>query len=189
MRVITKQEFKKERIKIVRELRDCLFIHPTDTVYGIGCNATDRNLVKDLRKAKEQFSRPLSVIAPSMDWIRENCEINEKSEEWIDKLPGPYTFILNLENKDAVCRNTNLGLDTIGVRRPDHWFTSVVEDMKVPVITTSANVTGSNFMKEIDDLDDQLEKACDYSIYEGPIEGTPSKIIDLTKEEAEVLRD
>ncbi len=189
MRTLAKEEFEKEKVKLVRELRKCVFIHPTDTVYGIGCNATDRKLVRKLRSAKEQFSRPLSVIAPSMEWIRENCKVGKEHEEWLDKLPGPYTLILELENREAVSDNTNLGKETLGVRRPDHWIVEVVNQMKVPIITTSANVTGGKIMNEIEDLDKQIKDACEYALYEGRKEGTASKIIDLTKEEPEVLRD
>ncbi|MFC1648715.1 L-threonylcarbamoyladenylate synthase [Nanoarchaeota archaeon] len=188
MRVLSKEELDKERIKLVRSLRECLFIHPTDTVYGIGCNATDRKLVHKLRSAKEQFTRPVSILVPSKDWIRENCEVDPNVEDWLDKLPGPYTLILKLKNPDAIARNVNLSAKTIGVRLPNHWITDIVSDMRMPIVTTSANITGRQVMTNRDNLNEKLKKSVEYIIYDGKKEGKASMIVNLTDGE-EVLRD
>ncbi|MFB6198940.1 MAG: L-threonylcarbamoyladenylate synthase, partial [Halobacteriaceae archaeon] len=179
----------ERRMHLAKKLRDCLFIHPTDTVYGIGCNATNRSLVQDIRDAKRQHERPVSVIAPGIEWMEQHCHIPEQASDWIDKLPGPYTFILPLQDRNAVADNVNLNKETIGVRFPDHWFTEVVKHIQHPVVTTSANVTGRDYMEELEDLDDELAEAVDVAVYEGPISGTPSKIIDFTQDQPTVLRD
>ena len=71
-----------------------VIIYPTDTVYGIGCNAKLKESVKRVRELKKQFDRPFSVIAPSIEWIEKNLE---SKKEVRDKLPGPYTFILKIK--------------------------------------------------------------------------------------------
>ena len=124
MRVVTKEELGK---KIIKELKKCLFVYPTDTVYGLGCNAEDRALVNQIRNLKKQFVRPMSVVAPGKKWIEESCEITEAAEKWLDRLPGPYTLILKLKKK-TVSRNTNLGSKTIGVRIPKHWISKIIEE-------------------------------------------------------------
>ncbi|MFW5990979.1 MAG: L-threonylcarbamoyladenylate synthase [Nanoarchaeota archaeon] len=165
-----------------------LFIHPTDTIYGLGCNALDEKAVNELRITKRQLSRPFSVMVPNKDWIYENCIITPEIESWIEKLPGPYTLILNLKNKKAVANEANLGEKTIGVRLPDHWFIEFLKNAGVPIITTSANITGENFMTSVDELDSMISMKCDFMIDEGVKKGTPSTIVDLSSEKIEIQK-
>ncbi len=191
MEIYEKREAMDNQLQLVQDLRDTVFIHPTDTVYGIGCDATNRKLVQRLRETKRQHERPLSVIAPGIDWIQQYCEVPAEAREWLAKLPGPYTLILPLndDGKREIADLTNLCGDTIGVRQPDHWFTSLVKHMQTPTITTSANISGRDYIKELEELDEELEDAVDIAINDGRIEGTPSTIIDFTGEEPEIIRD
>jgi len=129
---------------------------------------------------------PFSVIAPSKEWIKENCEINDKIEEWLEKLPGPYTLILKLKNPEAVEHIVNNGMKTIGVRIPLHWTTDIARELNLPIVTTSANLTGKGFMTSVDNLDMNVRNKVDFMINEGEIKGTPSKLIDLTKKGVEI---
>lgn len=187
MIVLTKAEFElkpEEFLKVVQEGK--VFIHPTDTIYGIGCDATNSEAVNKIRNIKVRYTRPYSVIAPSKYWIKENCIIPEGGEEWLDKLPGPYTLILKLKNKNAICSEVNNGADTIGVRIPDHWFAQVPRIAKLPVVTTSANFTGQDYMTDMDNLDPKIKSRMDYIIYEGEKNGRPSTIIHLDQEDIEI---
>jgi len=189
MRVLNKDEFKLEKENIFEEIKNgAMFIYPTDTIYGIGCNALDYKSVKMVREAKERYTRPFSVIAPSKEWIRENCVVDKKKEQWIEKLPGPYTLILKLKDKDVIAPNVNSDMDTLGVRIPKHWFTQELKKLGIPIVTTSANIIGEAFMTSLDDLNRKIKEKVDFIIYEGEIKGKPSQIVDLTKEEAEIIK-
>ena len=188
MQNISKEEFETEKVIFFDKIeKGSLFVHPTDTIYGIGCNAADHDAVYRIREAKERYTSPFSVIAPSKGWIRQNCEVNEKVEEWLDKLPGPYTLILKLKNKGAIAPNVNMDRDTLGVRIPDHWFSKVVKELGIPIVTTSANITKSDFMTSEEDLDPNIAGKMEFMVYEGEKHGKPSKLIDLTKEEIDVI--
>jgi len=158
-----------------------IFIHPTDTIYGIGCDASNSKAIQKLREAKLRYSRPFSVIVPSKTWIRENCVVDDNVVKWLKKLPGPYTLILTLKNKKAVSPEANMNLDTIGVRMIDHWFQKACEKFRKPIITTSANQMGKDFMTSIENLDTEIKAKTDFIIYEGEKLAKPSTIIDLTK--------
>ncbi len=186
MQVLTQDEFNVRKEEILMKIKDgAVFIHPTDTIYGIGCNANHQSAVKRVREIKARNERPFSVIAPSKEWINENCHNGEK---WIEKLPGPYTLILKLKNKECIVDEVNMGMDTLGVRIPDHWFSNVASESKTPIITTSANITGEDFMTTLDNLDPEIESKIDFIIYEGEKHGKPSKIIDLTDGEKVIER-
>src|SRR3989338_9230337 len=180
MRILTKEEFLLEKIQLFEEILDgAVFVYPTDTIYGIGCNATDEKAVRKLREIKGRPTNPFSVIAPSAEWIIENCVLNEKQKEYLELLPGPYTLILKTKNH-PVAKSVNQGLSTLGVRIPDHWISDAVKDSKIPIVTTSANKSGDEYMTSLEDLDESIKNNVKFIVYEGEKEGKPSKIIDLT---------
>ncbi|MBI2143169.1 threonylcarbamoyl-AMP synthase [Candidatus Woesearchaeota archaeon] len=188
METVTKEEFLLERRKYLKLIEGgAVFIHPTDTIYGIGCDATNDKAVQRIRSMKHRSSMPFSVIAPSKRWIFDNCEVSLEGEKWIDRLPGPYTFIFGLKSSSAVAAGVNLGSKTLGVRMPRHWFADVVKELGFPVVSTSANVTGEAYMTSTEDLDDSIRQKVDFVIYEGEKEGRPSTIVKLFEKEVQVV--
>ncbi len=185
-RVLTKEEFSAHRRRLLQELRTSVFIYPTDTIYGIGCNALDGRLVGRVREIKRRHALPFSVIAPSKEWIREHCVLPEEGEGWLGKLPGPYTLVLRLKDPSRIPTAVNGGLGTLGVRIPDNWFSDVVAELGVPVVTTSANLTGENSMTSLDDLNPAIRRSVGHIFYEGELKGRPSTIVRLDTEEPEL---
>jgi L-threonylcarbamoyladenylate synthase len=186
MELINQDEFNGRKIELSKKLLNTVFIYPTDTIYGLGCNATNKDLINQVRELKGRYQRPFSVIAPSKKWILDNCEVDKNAQEWINKLPGPYTLILKVKHKNSVADNINPGLNTVGVRMPNNWFAKVVEDLDVPIITTSVNIVGEPFMTSLDDLDSNIKKGVNFIFYTGEISGTPSKLVFLDKPEVKV---
>ena len=188
--VITPAEAKirKEEIK-KKILKGEIFIHPTDTIYGLGCNALDEKAVRKLRQIKQRPTTPFSVIAPSRAWIEKNCHLTKEAKEWLKKLPGPYTLIL--KTKDSpVAKEVAPGKETLGIRIPQHWISPFVKWLGVPIITTSVNVTDEPFLTKIEDLDldinEEIRHKLGFVLYEGEKQGRPSKIIHLEGEEVKV---
>jgi len=183
MQIYTAAEAKLKRAEIQgRIAKGEIFIHPTDTIYGIGCSALISKAVKKIREIKERQDTPFSVMVPSTEWIKENCIISKEAEKYIKELPGPVTLILKT-NGQPVAPEVSPGSNTLGVRIPQHWFHSIIEDLEVPIITTSVNKTGKIFMTSIEDLDPEIAKDINFVIDEGKKEGKPSKIIHLEGEE------
>ena len=181
MRILNFEELKMEKPSIIDAVaRGAVFIHPTDTIYGIGCNAQLSSAVKKVRKLKARGSNPFSVIAPSLEWIHENCVVTKEGEEWLEKLPGPYTLIFKLKN-NCVAKEVNPGLKTLGIRIPNHWIRKVVAEAEIPVVTTSVNRANEDYMNSLEELDPLIKGCVDFVLYEGKKEGKPSKIIDLTE--------
>ena len=186
MTELSREELFSKKFKYIDKFKNgALFIHPTDTIYGLGCNARDETAVNKIRILKNRHTQPFAVIAPSKNWIRMNCELPKDQEKYLEKLPGAYTLILKLKNKDAISENVNKGLDTIGVRMPDHWFQDFVALLNIPVVSTSVNKTGQEYMTSLFDLNSHIKRRVDYIIYEGKIEGKPSTLIRLDKEKVE----
>jgi len=183
MEVLTKEEVELRKQELAEKIfKGAIFIHPTDTIYGLGCNALLSEAVKKIRELKGMRERPFSVIAPSKTWIEVNCVVSEKAAKWLEKLPGPYTLILPLKNQKAVAREVNNGVGTLGVRIPKHWISEFVSFLGFPVITTSVNKAGASFMTSLEDLDHDIKSHVDFIIYDGELFGKPSTIIHLEEE-------
>ena len=193
MIVINFDEYNVNHKTILKELPKSIFIYPTDTIYGLGCNALDEKLVAKIRRLK-RTDHPFPIIVPNKEWIYENCVVTAEAEEWIRKLPGPYTLLLKLKNKKAVAPNVHnydmKGDVVVGVRMPNSWFLVASYTLKLPIVTTSANIAGSDFMTSLEDLDTSIRNAVDYVFYEGIKHGSPSTMVHLEGEKVHLqLRD
>lgn len=164
----------------VEDIRNgAIFIYPTDTIYGLGCDATNVDSVRLIKELKyRDKDKPLSVIAPSMDWIREHCFVEEGLIE--KYLPGPFTLILKKKNPGFL-KMVAPG-DTLGVRTPDCEFTKLVEKSGVPFVTTSVNFVGEPFAIKISDIDHKIIDAVDIVIGVGKLDGRPSTLVIDGKE-------
>ena len=187
MQIITKAEVRLKKEEVIDIILDGgVFIHPTDTIYGLGCDATNSDAVKAIREIKQRPDTPFSVIAPSLDWIKENCVITKEAEGYIKDLPGPVTLILKLKNKDCVSPEVAPGLDSLGIRIPSHWITGIIESLGRPIVSTSVNMTDKPFMTDIEELDQKVKSHISFALYEGVKQGRPSKIIHLEGKETKI---
>ena len=69
---------------------------------------------------------------------------------------------------------------------PDHWISDIAKSLNVPLVTTSANIAGKDYMTTIDELDRNIAQKIDFVIYEGEKHGHASTIINLSGEELQV---
>lgn len=124
-----------------------IVIYPTDTLYGIGCDATNAEAVKKLRALKHRDSaKPLSILVSDFAMLARHCKLTAEQGKILQELlPGPYTFILPLKERLPVS-----GELEVGVRVPEHAFMrAVAKSQGIPIVTTSANLSGE---KEADEL-------------------------------------
>ncbi len=172
-----------EQARLVKAIRaGKILIYPTDTVYGIGCNAAKAASVRKLRELTGK-TQPLSVIAPGRAWILQHCNV---PAGWLDKLPGPYTLIV--EKKRPLLAAAAPG-PAIGVRIPAHSFAGLVAEARVPFVTTSANKHGAAVPRKLAEMDHDLSEAVDIIVEHGTLGGTPSQVVDLTGPESRVVRE
>jgi len=167
-----------------QNLKDKIIIYPTDTIYGIGCYALNSELVKKIKEIKKRENKPFSIIV-NKTWIRDNCEVNKLVEEYLRKLPGKYTFILELKNKNAVSKEVNNNGETIGVRIPKHEITKI---LPIPFVTTSVNLSGEKPITNIKDIPEEIRNRVDLIMDYGTLKNQASTVIDLTGDKAVVLR-
>jgi tRNA threonylcarbamoyl adenosine modification protein (Sua5/YciO/YrdC/YwlC family) len=185
----------REIEKIVSVLRDGgIIIYPTDTVYGIGCDALNVRAVERicaLKGINPQKSN-LSIICNDLSFISEYARVNTPTFKLMRKnLPGPFTFILpTTSSLPKIYKNKK----TIGIRVPNNnIIREIVSQLGNPVLNTSAKTkTTDEDLEYITDPELIFEKwgsAVDIVIDGGYGEIEPSTVVDCTGDEPEVVRE
>ncbi len=176
-------------IEAVDVLRDGgVLIYPTDTLYGLGANARNREGVKRLREIKGR-SRGLvfSVMFSDIEELVRYVHIDATYNPALKMLPGPYTFVFPSKKKlpDGVI-GPGIGL---GVRIPDHDLARrIAREFGGPIITTSVNRTGDPPLTEPSEIREVFGKEVDLFIDSGKIPGVASTIISFISRPPKVLR-
>ena len=151
-------------------------VYPTDTVYGIGCDAENVELVERIYEIKRRDrSKPLSIIAPSFEWIEEHFVITRDILEKF--LPGKYTLVLEKKNPSFLS-HVSKGR-SVGVRIIEHEIMRVFSSLKKPIVTTSANLSGKPAPSSIEEIDKEILSKVDYIIDGGKLYGKPSRVVEI----------
>jgi L-threonylcarbamoyladenylate synthase len=174
-----------KQAEIVKRVKNGeIFIYPTDTIYGIGCNALDEEAVRKIRQIKQRTDKPFSVIAPSKQWLTKNFKVKRA---YVEKLPGPFTYILKPKKKGLLGEDVS-SFETIGVRIPDHPFTKMLQKAKVPFITTSVNITGEEAAIDLARVSPLITEQVDLIIDDGILNNRHSTVLDLTGSLPKIIR-
>ena len=156
-------------------------IYPTDTVYGLGCAISREESVKRVFEIKKRsMDKPLSIAFPDIESAKKYVSLDAREEEYIKKnIEEPFTFIVR--KKKNVPDNVTAGMGTVGIRIPYHEvIKAVLHSAKVPVITTSANVSGEKPPASFQEISKKILGKADLAIDSGPCRvGLPSKIVNV----------
>jgi len=176
-----KQNPEKDKQALLDKIKSGkIFIYPTDTIYGLGCNALNSESVKQIKEIKSRDKdKPLSIIAPSLKWIEKNLIIphNTNLKKY---LPGPYTLILKKKKKNFLKHVSST--DSLGIRIPDCNFSLLIQETNLPFITTSVNLSGEKFAKNIKEISKKIKNKVDVIINEGELNTKPSTLVINGKE-------
>ena len=164
---------------------------PTETVYGLGADALNEQAVLRIFEAKGRpQDNPLIIHVPEASWLERYCEqVPPEAHVLAARFwPGPLTMIL--PRKPIVPLRTTGGLETVGVRCPDHPITrAVIAAADVPIAAPSGNTSGrpspTCIADMIEDMDGKIEGMFDGGACSVGVEST---IIDLTCRPPRLLR-
>ena len=164
---------------------------PTETVYGLGANALDGRAVRRIFEAKGRpQDNPLIIHVPGPQWLTRYCvDVPPIAYELARRFwPGPLTMIL--KRNPVVPDETTAGLDTVGVRCPDHAVTlAVIREAGVPVAAPSANTSGRPSCTSAQDVLEDMNGKIEGVVDGGPCAvGVESTILDLTCQPPRLLR-
>jgi len=176
---------KESTLQIAKKVSEIVLdggitIFPTDTVYGLGCDATNYDAVEKIYKIKNrQQNKPLPIIVSDMEMAFKYAKISEQQEMFVKRyIPGPYTFIL--ERKKSIPASP---VNKIALRIPELPFTRMIaEYMGQPLVATSANISGFGAVHSFDKLDERIISKADILVNGGETKyHEASTIIDAIK--------
>ena len=162
---------------------------PTDTVFGLGCIMEEEAILKIYAAKGRSFDKALPMMCSSKEMIRDVAYVSRQAEIIIDRfLPGALTLIF--PKKENVADYITQGKDTIAIRMPDdEWILSLIEELGMPLLVTSANLSGTGSLQKWEDVLQQLDGRIDAIVCEDASGGQASTILDVSKEEIRILRE
>lgn len=167
-----------------------VIIYPTDTVYGLGCDIFNRKAVERIYSIKNESNTKLfSFIIPDLKDISKYAKVSNYAFKIIKKLtPGPYTFVLPASKE--VPKKLWTKRKTVGIRIPDNEIAlTLTKELGNPIISTSATTRKGELLYNPLEIKNIFNIQVDLMLSLGALNGVPSSIIDLTGDEAEVIRE
>lgn len=169
-----------------------LVAFPTETVYGLGADATNGRAVARIFEAKgrPRFN-PLIVHVADAAAAERIAHVTGKAKRLAEAFwPGPLTLVLPRRPESGISELVSAGLDTIGVRVPSHPIAHALLQLAgVPVAAPSANVSGHVSPTTANHVDADLGEKVAMILDGGPTKhGLESTVIDATGEQIVMLR-
>ena len=169
-----------------------IILYPTDTGWGIGCDATNAEAVAKIYKLKKRAETQSMIVLMNGEKMIYNVfkEIPEVAWQIIDLSENPTTLVLDKPRN--VAPNLIAPDQTLGIRIVKEPFCfKLMEKMKKPLVSTSANISGQPTPKSFKEISPEIIKGVDYvvNLHREKIAGKPSTIIKLTNDsQVKVIR-
>lgn len=172
-----------------------LLLYPTDTVWGIGCDATNEEAVRKVFALKQRSdSKSLVLLAESLDMISLYVkEIPQMAEQLVEVNDAPMTIIYpgavvkeegSLTRLPALAQSTVAADGSVGIRIPaaSDFCMKLLHCFRKPIVSTSANISGEATPKTFAEISDAIRGGVDMVInpvFEGASSGRSSQIIKV----------
>ena len=189
-----KEEIQTNRAKQDADIVQCLkvlsagglILYPTDTVWGIGCDATNAEAVKRVYQLKQRDdNKALIILIDSADHLDHYVvDVPTIARELIDVAVKPLTIIY--EGAYNLAPNVLGNEDSVGIRIPnDEFCHRLCERYGKPIVSTSANMSGHPTAKTFADIDRAIVDGVDYAVQYRRNDNSPhqpSNIILLSRD-------
>lgn len=153
----------KNTLKILKS--SGIFLYPTDTVWGLGCDATDENAVKKVFELKNRIeSKSLIILVDSWEML----------QQYINKIPPKVSCVLEgtsrptsviYKNPKGLAKNVIADDDTVAIRIvQDEFCKQLIKEFGKPIVSTSANYSGKPTPKNFIEIDKTLLNKVDYVV-------------------------
>jgi L-threonylcarbamoyladenylate synthase len=170
-----------------------IILYPTDTIWGIGCDATNAVAIKkiyELKKREEKKSLIMLVSDESMieDYVKNS---SPKIFTYLSQQKKPTTAIFkNAIHLPAILINED---SSIAIRiTKDEFCKSLIQQLKKPLVSTSANISGEKYPQNFSEVSEKIKDGVDYIVQHRQNDfeiKSPSSIIKLNDDdEIEIIR-
>jgi L-threonylcarbamoyladenylate synthase len=142
-----------------------LLLYPTDTVWGIGCDATNENAVSKIFEIKRRSeSKSLIILVDGIEMLKKYIPtISEKVKTLLLNTKKPTTIIY--DNPVGLAKNVVSNDNTVAIRIVQHEFCQqLISKFGKPIVSTSANISGSPTPKSFKEIDKPILDSVDYIV-------------------------
>ena len=159
-----------------------VIVYPTDTVWGIGCDATNEEAIKKVYKIKQRnSSNPMLCLVNDHLMLKNYLKsVPKESTKILQEAVLPTTIIYNHSvNVSRLLLGEN---DSIGFRIVDNEFCKrLIDKLKKPIVSTSANLSGYKSAYNLKEINTKILKEVDYvvNLHQNKNMAKPSAIIKL----------
>ena len=188
-------EYSKEELQRTLAVlrKGGIVLYPTDTVWGLGCDATDPEAVAKIYEIKHRAdSKSLVLLASNLDMIcRFVKEIPEAAVQLVEVNDAPMTIIYPgaicgetgaAADKCLLARNTVAEDGSVGIRIPMMDFCrDLVAALGRPIVSTSANISGEPTPKSFAEVTPAIRDAVDYTVDPALEKGATGKSSSIIK--------
>lgn len=169
-----------------------VIVYPTETLYGIGADATNPAAVANVVKAKRRSDeKPILVIIHTRDLLKNLvARIPDSAEQLMQRFwPGPLTLVF--ESAPGVPYELTRGSGTIGVRIPSNTFCmELLARCNRPLTSTSANISGEPVHRTVAEIRNAVTDGIDLYIDAGTLpESKPSTVVSVVGTKPKLLRE
>ncbi len=159
-----------------------LILYPTDTVWGIGCDATNEAAIKRIYDLKKRTDSKSMLCLVANDAMLEKYveKVPEVAYDLIDLQTKPITIIY--DQPRGVAKNLIAEDNSLGIRvASDKFCQYLIQRFKKPIVSTSANISGLPTPRNFKEISHEIIKGVDYvvNLERDKEKSTPSSIIKL----------
>ena len=167
-------------------------LYPTDTVWGIGCDATDIDAVSKVYSIKNrQESKSVIILVSSIHMLKKHVSVSKQVLAFLNTTVKPTTVIY--KNPKGIAKNI-IGTDnTVAIRIvQDDFCRKLIKKLGRPIVSTSANVSGDVTPSSFDKIQKSILESVDYvvNLHQNRINKKSSRIIKLEGDGSiKIIRD
>lgn len=142
-----------------------VLLYPTDTVWGIGCDATSQEAVAKVFKLKQRSeSKSLVILVDSFEMLQKYIpKVSQAVLELLSKTTNPTTIIY--DNPVGLAKNVVAADNTVAIRIVQHEFCQqLIHQFGKPIVSTSANISGKPTPKSFPEIEPSILDSVDYVV-------------------------
>lgn len=142
-----------------------IILYPTDTVWGIGCDATNEDAVRKIYELKKRAESKSMIVLVNNDRLLYQVfkNIPQVAFDILDCAEKPTTLVLDHPQK--VAKNIIAEDDSLGIRIVNEPFVyKLIERMKAPLVSTSANISGQPTPTQFSEIAPEIINGVDYVV-------------------------
>lgn len=161
-----------------------VILYPTDTIWGLGCDATNEEAVDKVLKIKNRPAEKSLIVLLDTDNKLQSyvSEVPDVAYDLIEYAENPLTIIFS--GAKNLAKNVINADGSVGIRVAKHDFcTPLIQRFRKPIVSTSANLSGEPSPKNFDEINEQIKDAVDYIVdfeQENKSNKKPSTIMKLS---------